>query len=793
MAVPPAESSVGHWFVAMDATGGWVRYCPNPKCSVERRTRLVLPSGWRLSPSAAPWLRILQVAGQELLHARAALDEAHAFEALVAPLSQGSPPGAEPRVVAALISGPGRGGQAGQALEIRARSRGGHSVVRGALRAGVSLCGRRALLEPELLRAQPWEWVPARYQRLSRSSREAAVSLSLDSVEAPSPHHPGLVAQWSSSGSNPAHLTDSNPATAWVPGGSAGARGAFALLRPPRDLPVEAIELRLSGADNLQPPGRLFLLLDESVYRLSPGELGAGWYRAALPAPVTPACLALVVGRSRAGARVGVAELRLVSELAALSPAALARSIVENAGDRPAWAELELRADEGQSAIAAVFSQLGPGARARARRLLRGAACDVQVPLVAAQLAAGAELRRWEQSLRPCASPLLAALERQCRQSPRDEQVPVGVLDGLVALSPARAARAMAGRLAQEGCVLPAIARAELRGRLLRLGGVGAQAVAGALAQRRDACTQRELLRSHPGASVATPHGGEASVSATGSVGPALERVLASAKGFSAHYRALEVAVRWAETHPGAQAFVTSALGNPDWRLRLRAVELLSSERDASALLRALTDPSVRVRHAAATGLRDEAGRTPVAQALLERLEGDPWPMVRAVAADALARAAQSQLNNHAAVAAALARALRDDSWLVRRAGAQAAARLPPPWLSGPLLSRLEDAAEDPSVRAAAAMALVRRCDHAALGSLTRLSRGLRDPRARRETLELGRVALDALARLAPRDLSVRLQPLLDSRQPAVRRVALRALARTATPCGQRRVPPGIP
>src|SRR5690606_20240125 len=122
--------------------------------------------------------------------------------------------------------------------------------------------------------------------------------------------------------------------------------------------------------------------------------------------------------------------------------------------------------------------------------------------------------------------------------------------------------------------------------------------------------------------------------------GPAASRTfseLSQQKDFRTRYLLLGPAASLAATDKAAHGYVSRALtSDPNAHIRLgAAVAAQTTPVFTRELLAAFADRSVRVRRAAVEGMghkRDAKAEAP----LVERLQHDGWPMVRAAAAGAL-------------------------------------------------------------------------------------------------------------------------------------------------------------
>jgi HEAT repeat protein len=261
---------------------------------------------------------------------------------------------------------------------------------------------------------------------------------------------------------------------------------------------------------------------------------------------------------------------------------------------------------------------------------------------------------------------------------------------------------------------------------------------------------------------------------------PASERalqLLAGAPSLRTRYLLVQPLAHLSVREPRLALALKATLTDPDPMLRTEAarsapaLEVLLPE-----LLRLAADPHVRVREAAVTTL----GRHAIAQArprLLQLLEGDAWPIVRAASVRAL-KELPGDDNTRAQLAAAAA---ADSSAEVRRPALIALAALGARDRLPVIRERfLED--EDPFVRAAAAQALGQLCDRQLVDELTREANKLARFGVSERDGIVGAASLATLAELSPSDLRQRLQPFFRPGVPIfVQGQALAALQRSRT------------
>lgn len=648
---------------------------------------------------------------------------------------------------------------------------GARRVVVGLSREDLELCGRPAVLSPELLDPRDLKLHPAKVQRLSPSEREQAPSLAATRVAAGAPpaNHGVLRALGASSAvASFSGLTDGKLDTAWTENRGGSGRGEFVVLHAPPELPLTGFDLVVQGTANVprsSVPRELWLATKRELFHVTLPEeaakLPGARFRVALPRPVQTDCVALVLESSfeeRPDAAVSVAELSAATELEGAEPKALVGALA-GGGERALAAGALLRAlgEPGFAAIAAGFAALDEGGRRVALDAVDAAPCETSAPVYVSALEGAFEAQRLHarDRLRRCgrvSAELLAA--RLAAAKPAEARL---FAEELALVAPERAVDAIFARLANAGVR----ERHALRVILARAAG---QPVA------RERVTQRladanaplmsllDLLRAlGPRAATYQPVASQA-----------LARVAAES-AFGLRYLSLEPAAGLAGTDPNARKLVENALADgADARLRVRALQVMP--RDAAAtngFVSALADADVRVREAALHAVGD-ARVNAAAPQLAVLLARDDWPLVRRAAGDAL-----GVLQPEPAGDAALARALDDEAWMVRAAAAGALGNRRVHSASEKLRELLQDREQHFEVRRAAATALAALCDKPSVDALTKSAQKLADPLATTEERAVGEAALRGLSRLAPTDLPARLKSLLASPMAPVAKRAL--------------------
>jgi HEAT repeat protein len=257
-----------------------------------------------------------------------------------------------------------------------------------------------------------------------------------------------------------------------------------------------------------------------------------------------------------------------------------------------------------------------------------------------------------------------------------------------------------------------------------------------------------------------------------------LQRISQTSAEFRTRYLLLgPTAALSARDKAAESTFRKSLAGDPSPHVRAAALALVREpKRFQGELLKALEDRDVRVREAAVQAL---GGPDAVfaGKALSLRLEQDDWPLVRAAAADALAKHPASPVLDEP-----LTSALGDDSSLVRARTVRALGERRVTSAAGRIRDRLEDADEWPEVRAEAARSLGVLCDGESADILAAFAKKLTDPMASPHAQLIGNASVQALGRLAQPSLAQQLAPLTDKKAPPqARRAAALALQARVT------------
>jgi HEAT repeat protein len=719
-------------------------------------------------------------------------DGPRTFQAVVAaPLGTGAPKVAFAGLVGLLNGQEGtRNGPLVQVSE--AEADGTRRVLVGEQDEGISLCGRPTILAPRLLNPQDLELHAAKVQRLSVAERDGARPVKARRVpdEEPSRAAPTVLSALvaSSAVGSPQALTDGNPETTWSEDVGGAGKGEFVVMRAPPELPISALEIvirpKVASLPDGAAPERLFLAGPRDVVAVtlpddawkSPG----GRYHIALDPPLRSSCLSLVLDTSfdqSKAAKVSVAELSAVSEFAADQLPALVATLA--GGGQRAEAAKALLVAGGAAAFAAVaqaFSGLDEGGKRVALDVLDQAPCETSAPVYVAALTGkiDGQVKHAQGRLARCGTAGGEALAQAlARADKTDKRLMPLLVAQLTLADPARAVTAFmplmdektVGRRRLLRTALAQASRAEAANKAVRAALVDPATPPTALI---------DLLRAL----------GDSAPRYQPEAGAALARLASSAPSFRARYLLLGPTSVLSRVSPDADAVFRKALASdPDPHVRTAALTLVREpKRYRAELLQALAHPEVRVREASVRALAAPEA-TFASQAIRERLEKDEWPLVRASAADALARYPAG-----AALDEPLAEALGDDSALVRARSIRALGERRAAGVADRIRDRLIDPEEWPEVRAEAARALGALCDDASADVLTAFAGKLADPMASPDAQLIATSAVMSLGRLAQPKLAEQLAPLNGKKAPPqARRAAATALATQLTCRGARK------
>lgn len=756
--------------------------CASEPCELGAGLDLGVPAEFRQSLDKARLSKVAIGRGRRAIVASVPGKDGTSFEVVVAaPLS-----GTTPKLIFSGITGLAEGADGvrqGKVVTISEPDEtGARSIVVGQRREDLDLCGRPAVLAPEVLSAEDLSLRAAKMQRLSDAERAAAEKLAAqrlpDDAALPTTGILRAVGASSAVGS-PAALTDGRADSLWAEARGGSGRGEYVVMNAPQQLPLTGFEIVISAPGTALKkanlPRELWIATQKQLYEVTlPSEASerpGARFAVTLPAPVRTDCVALVLESAfeeRAGAVVGVAELAARTDLSGADPKALFGALA-GGGERAEAAGALLRT-LGAPAFAEIekgFDGLDEGGRRVALEVVDAAPCEASVPVYVKALVSSFEQQRGhaQTRLRRCGRIAAAALSERFQVSTGSESLMLAGELGLVA--PDSAVEQVTARLAQNRA--SSVDRRQLRIVLSRAAADddARESVLKLLADPNlgGAGTLGLLRALGPRASAFQPQSSQA-----------LAR-LAGDKSFATRYLLLAPAAVLAPSDAAARGLLLGAFGEAnEARLRTRALEVMP--RDATAapvFVQGLDDRAVRVREAAVHGVRD--GRFSAATPkLLDLLDDDEWPLVRAASADALAALPAEQNGNKALISA-----LKDEAPLVRTAVATALGSRHVFAAAEPLRDRLIDKDERVEVRRATAGALAALCDSESVAPLQVLTQRLADPMASLEERSLAEAALAAMVQISPPDLNSRLAPL--EKTPAAPKIKA-ALIRAA---GERR------
>jgi HEAT repeat protein len=751
--------------------------CATAPCSAGAIS-LNLPAELRNRPAQAELASLGQ--GRHALVVTVA-DETRTFKAvLVAPLGGGAPKVLFSGLTGLISGQPGE--RSGKMVQVVDGGGGVRLVLVGEQWESVSLCGRPTILAPQLLNPKTLQLQNAKVQRLPLAERDAASSALVRRMadDEPSSAASGVLRGLSASSAvgAPQAITDGDPETTWSEDRGGDGKGEFIVLRAPPETPISGLELtfrpKARAVENGTAPSRLFVAgareiievtLPEDAWQ-SPGAR----YRVTFGKPLQGACLAISLDTavdSSPKAMVTLAEVSAVTEFDASKLEELVRALA-GGGQRAEAAKSVLSAGgrPAHEAVAKTFASLDEGGRRVALAVMDAAPCEVSAPVYVTALTSKAEgqVQHAQSRLRRCGAPGGEALAAALAKSDKTDKLLMPLLiNELAVTDPLRAVSAFVPLIDEKTVV---------RRRLLRT----------ALAQVARTERARPALRSVLADPKTPPVALIDVLRALGDEAPryepeataALARLSQGSPTFRTRYLLLGPAAVLSRANAGADTAFRRSLGaDPDAHVRAAALSLVREpKRFRHELLKALADPQVRVREASVRALaRPEA--TFASQPLKGLLADDQWPLVRAAAADALAKHPAG-----AALDKPLADALIDSSPLVRARSIRALAERRAAGVSTRIRDRLIDEEEWPEVRAEAARALGALCDAESADILAAFAKKLADPMASPDAQLIATGAVLSLGRLAQPDLKAALAPLSDKKAPPqARRAAASALS----------------
>jgi len=781
---PPGDGQSG-LAVGFDAAGALrMAPCAAKGCSVERGTEIAFPA--ELRPAIANAQFSVVGIGEGRRAVVVSVRDARAAQAWSAVLVGGLAGGA-PNAVFSGFTGftAGEDGmRRGKQVEISPPDENGaRRIVIGEVQEDLSLCGRQALLAPQLLLSTDLKLHPAKVQRLSVEEREGARRVSAVRVPPGEPVSSVNVLRALSATSavgSPGALTDGNAETTWAENRGGAGRGEFVLLNAPPDLPISGLDLAIRPQtakveDGVAPRvfwlasnrGLLEVTMPEDAWKF-PGAR----YRIKLDPPLQGDCLALVTESAfdeNPKARVTFAELSARTEFDASSVSALVAALA-GGGERAraAAAVLRVAGQPGYEAVAQAFDSLDEGGRRVSLDILDQAPCETSLPvfLKAFSGPSPAHAIHGRDHIRRCgkaAAPFLAAAAKQAKGALQ--------VNLLAELSLADAAQSVD--------VIVSLLDVDSRPRRTALRVALARASAVSAAKPRVLAVLEDPARSERVTVDVLRALGDRISEFQPAAGAAIARLSGANASFRTRFLLLSPSAELVAQDAALHAsFARGLASDPDPRFRARALGVLKDPgRFASEVSAALNDSDMRVREAA---IRASNGIPSTVPALSNLLAKDEWPLVRIAAADALAAAKATP-----AAATALSQAIDDQSPHVRAHVIIALGEHHATSEVGKIRERLLNEEEFPMVRAAAAQALASLCDTSSLDALTRYAQKLIDPMASTQDHMVGSAALIALGEMHPADLAKRLEPLrAKGAPPQARQAADAVLQRRSDSCG---------
>ena len=678
-----------------------------------------------------------------------------------------------------------------------AESDGTVHVLVGEVREDVAICGRRSLLSPRVLDPKDLTFKSARVQRLRRDERDHAPALTAEPSSTPAPQGLGRVLQGASASSGigtPAALTDGDLETTWSEKRGGDGYGEFVQMNAPEQVAITSLSFVARPPTKEMPKGvaprKIWVATPDALFAVSfsedPWARPGSSFEVKFPSSLRTRCLAIVLEDSFAKSNqpdidVTLAEVTAHTEFDAKpDPVAVAGALAggqERA--RMAAAILSRSGDRAYDAVMQTYPTLDDAGRVLALEIIDNAPCAKSAPLYVKAMDIGrpGEVHHASDRLTRCGRDAAPALSAAVDGGSDVQRTRAANL--LALLAPDVAIHRLVALLA---AAKPEV-RAEFRAALSKASQspLAKDALAAKLADATlPPVATLDLLRA-----------AMARQGAVSGAAAAFGRLATPEADFRTRYLLLAPAAELAKAGDGrAEAFVLSALtSDPDNHVRGRAAEVSGEiARALEPLERALRDTDPRVRDAAVTSLGhlvDPRGSKVQSQVwppslfpdIAGLLGSDPFPFVRAHAADALAFAPPGDQADRP-----LAQALEDASPTVRSRAVDTLGRRGARRFADDIRERLDDEAEILDVRLRAARALGRVCDAKSADRLTELARKAAVPGATGDVLVIGASAAAALGRLNPPDLSKRLAPLADPNAPRV----AQEIAKSATGAAER-------
>ncbi len=647
----------------------------------------------------------------------------------------------------------------------------------------ISLCGRQAILAPRLVNPETLELQAAKVQRLSQAERNGAHPVSARRMPdtEPSAAATGMLAVlYASSATNagsPQAMTDGDAETTWSEDVGGEGKGEFIVMRSPPETAISGLELTIRPksrvVENGAAPEHLFVAGPREVFEVTLPE--DAWknpgarYRLTFDRPLQSSCLALSLDTSfDKGRKVAVtlAEVAAVTDFDVTKLPELVRALA-GGGQRAEAAKAVLVAggEPAFKAVAELFVTLDEGGRRVALDVMDRAPCELSAGTYVTALTSKveAQVQHAQSRLRRCGPAGGEALASALGKTNKSDKLLIPLLVSELSMTdPARSVQALVPLLEE---------KTVLRRRLLRT------ALAQVARTEKAAPAVRAVLADAKTPDVALID----LLRALGDLAPryepeasaALARLRQGSPAFRTRYLLLgPTAVMSRVSAEANTSFRGSLSADPDPHVRAAALSLVREpKRFQNELLKALADADVRVREASVRALAAPEA-TFASQALTQRLEKDQWPLVRASAADALARhPAGAELDKP------LAAALTDDSALVRARSIRALGERRAAGVASRIRDRLIDQEEASEVRAEAARALGTLCDSESADELLAFAKKLADPMASPDAQLIATGAVMSLGRLAQPNLKDALAPLTGKNAPPqARRAAATAL-----------------
>jgi hypothetical protein len=756
-------------------------------CALPRAIDVPLPSDLA---SLTPQLTVLNLGtGRRAIHLR--IDSAERrWEAIaLAPLT-----GDAPRVVFAGFTGLTEGEEpdrTGTRVHLFNKPKGEVDVVVGQMQEDVQLCGREALLTPQMVYAKDLELHRIKLQRLPEAERAAAPVLT--AVPGPGAQTRQLLSTRvaSSSVGDPSDLTDGDHATYWSEERSGSGSGEFVVMRAQSGIDMTGFEFTLrpevKERAGLIAPSAFWIATEKNVYRVQvptdPWAGGDAQFTVTLPEPIRASCVALVLDTAFGGEKDAAVTIADIAPTTSLDAAAVEQAVSNLDGEESkASAAMELLEALGDSALAVVqprFGALSPTGRMRALNVYDAASCVSSAPAYVAALIAPAAssapvgvddraerehiARRLQQCGAHSVSAILAALPNVKKAGD------VGSL--------ARTLADVAPQQAVENLV-PMLSKANRSKRRALREALYAAVKVPATHERVAAWLKDASLGEVAKIDLLRALGAQLNTLRE-PVQVALETLLVERADFRTRYTLLEPLSRAAEGNQQLLTRLLALLGRDrEPAVRTQAARLTPvADASLNALISAARDPEPRVREAAIGNLggKRAAGGRMVMQL---QLREDAWPFVRSAAVRGLA-----DLPPHPETTSSLALTVeKDASPSVRRPAVLALGKL----AARDQLRVIRATYEldvDASVRAAAVAVLGQLCDRDQLDLITKRAVTLATLSGSEDDLVVAKASLGALGRLAPGDLKQRLAPFFTKTTPVLSRAAAQAALSTPSRC----------